>query len=166
MLFMSREFAPSVTVAAVIEKAGQYLMVEESTRDGLRYNQPAGHLERGESLSQAVSREALEETAYGFRPTGLLGIYLSASPSSFDDSVPTYLRFAFVGILGEHEPTRRLDQGIVRALWLAPEEIEALAHRHRSPMVLQCMRDHQDGKTICSLDVLFTDSSALHGVAA
>ena len=163
---MSREFVPSVTVAAVIEKAGRYLLVEENTKDGLRYNQPAGHLERGESLVQAVSREALEETGYTFEATGLLGIYLSSSPSSFDSSVPTYLRFAFVGRLGEQDAARRLDDGIVRALWLTPEEIEAISHRHRSPMVLQCILDHQKRKPLASLDVLYTHPSALTGVVA
>ena len=163
---MSREFIPSVTVAAVIEKAGRYLMVEENTKDGLRYNQPAGHLERAESLTQAVIREALEETGYGFEPSGLLGIYLSSSPSSFNDSVPTYLRFAFVGTLGELDPTLPLDSGIVRALWLSADEIEAIAHRHRSPMVLQCVRDHQRAKPVTSLDLLYTDPSAVCGVNA
>jgi len=158
---MQRSFAPSVTVAAVIEEGGRYLLVEEETKDGLRYNQPAGHLDAGESLSAAVARETREETAYAFAPTGLLGIYLSTSPSSFTDDIPTYLRFAFVGALGQHDPTLKLDEGVVRALWLTLDEIVALETRHRSPMVMQCVHDHARQKPITPLDVLFTHQSAV-----
>ncbi len=158
---MPRSFLPSVTVAAVIASGERYLLVEEQTKDGLRYNQPAGHLEAGESLADAVVREAREETAYRFTPSGLLGIYLSRSPSSFSDEIPTYLRFAFVGQLGELDRAAKLDDGIVRALWLDYEEIVALLPRHRSPMVMQCVRDHRRGKAITPLDVFFNHASAL-----
>jgi ADP-ribose pyrophosphatase YjhB (NUDIX family) len=158
---MPRSFQPSVTVAAVIEQGGRYLLVEEETKDGLRYNQPAGHLEAGESLSAAVAREAREETAYAFAPTGLLGIYLSRSPSSFSDEIPTYLRFAFVGVLGEHDASAKLDAGIVRAVWFSREEVEALKDRHRSPMVMQCVHDHARGKASTPLELLFTHHSAM-----
>jgi 8-oxo-dGTP pyrophosphatase MutT (NUDIX family) len=158
---MPRSFLPSVTVAAVIVSGERYLLVEEETKDGLRYNQPAGHLEAGESLADAVLREAREETAYHFTPTGLLGIYLSRSQSSFNDDMPTYLRFAFVGELGKLDPSQKLDDGIVRALWLSYREIEALEPRHRSPMVMQCVRDHRRGKAVTPLDVFFNHDSAL-----
>ena len=158
---MPRSFIPSVTVAAIIFTGETYLLVEEETKDGLRYNQPAGHLEAGESLAEGVVREAREETAYGFTPTGLLGIYLSRSQSSFNDEIPTYLRFAFVGELGELDKNAALDKGIVRALWLTFEEIEALEPRHRSPMVMQCVQDHRRGKEVTSLDLFFNHDSAL-----
>lgn len=163
---MPRSFIPSVTVAAIIVRGERYLLVEEETKDGLRYNQPAGHLEAGESLAEAAVREAREETAYGFAPTGLLGIYLSRSQSSFTDEIPTYLRFAFVGQLGDLDPGAALDDGIVRALWLSYHEIEALESRHRSPMVMQCVRDHRRGKEITPLDVFFNHDSALAPLAS
>ena len=137
-------FRPSVTVAAIVEQAGRFLLVEEDTPEGLRLNNPAGHLEAGESLVQAVVREALEETARAFVPEALLGVYMarSAPPSSADT---TYVRFAFRGRIGAPEPGRALDAGIVRTLWLTPEEIRACRARHRSPLVLRCVEDHRAG---------------------
>ena len=157
-----------MTVAAIVagdgEFASRYLLVEEEARDGLRLNQPAGHLEPGESLVDAVIREALEETACSFAPTGLLGVYLCRSLANARDEVErevTYLRFAFVGRIGEPDTERALDDGIVRTLWMTLAEIRASAARHRSPLVLQCVEDHARGKTIAPLDVLFTHSTAL-----
>jgi len=147
---------PSVTVAALIERGGRYLLVEEETRDGLRLNNPAGHLEAGESLIQAVVREVLEETACSFTPSHLVGVYL-ARPAHGAGEV-TYLRFAFGGSVGEPEPGRALDQGIVRALWLTPAEIEASRERHRSPLLLRCVQDHRDGRRY-PLDLLTTTGS-------
>ena len=109
---------PNVTVAAVVEQDGRFLMVEEETDDGLRFNQPAGHLEKGESLVAAAAREALEETAHRFRPGFLVGIYQWPKPGSDI----TYLRFAFGGSVEGFEPERRLDDGIVRAVWLSLDE--------------------------------------------
>ena len=145
---------PSVTVAAVIEQQGRYLVVEEHTSDGLRLNNPAGHLEAGESLVQAVVREALEETACRFSPSHLLGVYLARVQRGDEDV--TYLRFAFVGSVGEVEPGRALDSGIVRTLWLTPAEIEASRERHRSPLLWRCMQDHLAGRRF-PLDLLKTE---------
>ncbi|MGB8856141.1 MAG: NUDIX hydrolase [Burkholderiales bacterium] len=134
---------PNVTVAAVIERKGEFLFVEEkSSGSTLLFNQPAGHLERGESLIAAVVRETLEETAYHFSPTALTGIYQWRHPQK-DIS---YLRFTFTGDITGHEPKRRLDHGIVRAAWMTPEMIRAHTERHRSPLVAQCLEDYLAGK--------------------
>ncbi|MCX8086892.1 MAG: NUDIX hydrolase [Rhodocyclaceae bacterium] len=142
---------PNVTVAAIVEREGRFLLVEEETTEGLRFNQPAGHLDEGESLVAACAREALEETAYEFTPTELVGIYQWPRPQGDI----TYLRFAFAGRLGAHDPTRRLDTGIVRAVWLTPEEIEATQPRHRSPLVWQCVRDYLAGRRF-PLDLIWS----------
>ncbi|MEO8331656.1 MAG: NUDIX hydrolase [Gallionella sp.] len=133
---------PNVTVAAVIESGGKFLLVEEETSQGLRFNQPAGHLEAGESLLAAVSREVLEESAYHFVPQNLLGIYRWHST----DSDTTYLRFAFTGAITGHDPGRSLDTGILHAVWLTPDEIRATLTRHRSPLILRCVEDYLAGK--------------------
>lgn len=137
---------PNVTVAAVIEQDGRFLLVEEETVDGLRFNQPAGHLDAGESLVAACTRETLEETAYAFTPTELLGIYQWPRPRTNNEGDLTYLRFAFAGKVGACDTARQLDTGIVRAVWLTLAEIEASAERHRSPLVLQCIRDYLSGR--------------------
>lgn len=140
---METRWKPNVTVAAVIERQGRYLLVEEETPDGLRLNTPAGHLDPGESPAEGCVRETLEETAHHFTPTALVGIYLARSRWPEDI---TYLRFAFAGTLGAFEPARALDQGIVRTLWLTVEEIRASTARHRSPLLLQGVEDHLAGK--------------------
>lgn len=140
---------PHVVVAALVERDGRFLMVEETTEDGVRYNQPAGHLEASESLLDAVVRETLEETAHHFVPEALLGIYRWRSPQH--DRV--YLRFAFTGHVVHFDPMLTLDAGILRALWLTPAEIEALKPQHRSPLVAQCLADYQSGRRY-PLDVL------------
>jgi 8-oxo-dGTP pyrophosphatase MutT (NUDIX family) len=132
---------PNVTVAAVVERDGRFLLVEEETQRGRRFNQPAGHLEPGESLVEAVAREALEESAYTFKPTALLGVY--QYHHSGDDV--TYLRFAFTGELTAHDAGRALDEGIIRAAWLTPDEIRRDASRHRSPLVMRCIDDYLAG---------------------
>lgn len=149
---------PAATVAAVIEQAGRFLMVEEQTSDGLRINQPAGHLDPGESLAQACTRETLEETAHPFTPTQLVGVYLWCSGAHGRGG--TYLRFAFCGLLGERVASRALDVGIVRALWLTPAELAACADRHRSPLVMRCVDDYLRGQRY-PLDLLYTHPSAL-----
>lgn len=133
---------PNVTVAAVLERDGRFLLVEEETEDGIRYNQPAGHLECGEALVDAAVREALEETAHHFVPEALVGIYSWRHPQRD----VTYLRFAFAGALTGHEPGRALDAGIRAARWLTLDEIRALAPQHRSPLVLRCIEDWLAGK--------------------
>lgn len=134
---------PNVTVAAVIERDGRYLLVEEASPRGPVLNNPAGHLEPGESLLDAVVREVREETACAFAPTHLVGVYLAPSRSSGD---VTYLRFAFAGAASEPEPGWVLDSGILRTLWLTPEQIETERHRHRSDLLWQCIADHRRGR--------------------
>jgi 8-oxo-dGTP pyrophosphatase MutT (NUDIX family) len=149
---MDSIWKPHVTVAALIEQDGRFLMVEEEVDAGvegagheavaIRYNQPAGHLEPGESLVDACARETLEETAWQFEPQQLVGIY-QWRPAAGD---LTYLRFTFCGSLGHHHPDRALDQGIVRALWLTAAELEATQASHRSPLVMQCVADYLSGR--------------------
>jgi phosphatase NudJ len=131
---------PNVTVAAIIEQDGRFLLVEEETPDGLRLNNPAGHLEPGESLLDAVIRETREETTRDFSPAGLIGIYLMKT------SLPeTFLRFAFKGTIGPEVSSRALDAGILRTVWMTPEEIRLNSARLRSPLVIQCLDDHLAG---------------------
>lgn len=161
---MSHRWKPHVTVAAVVEREGRFLLVEEQTSDGLRLNNPAGHLDCGESLVQACSRETLEETAHAFRPTGLVGVYLSRVPRPASGGLPaqvvTYLRFAFCGELGAFAADRRLDHGIVRTLWMTPQEIRASVERHRSTALLQCVQDYLAGVRY-PLEMLHTDLADL-----
>ena len=116
---------PSITVAAVIGRGGRFLLVEEEDEGRIVFNQPAGHLEQHESLVEGCRREVLEESAWHFRPSELVGIYRWSKPRRAADAEVSYLRFAFCGELGEHEPERKLDAGIVRAVWLDIDEIRA-----------------------------------------
>lgn len=155
---MSERWKPSVTVAALIEREGRFLLVEEHTPEGLRLNNPAGHLDPGESPVDGCAREALEETGWQFRPTALLGIYLSRFQRASTGEDITYLRFAFRGELLAHDPQRPLDHGIVRTVWLTPQEVRDSAVRHRSPLVLRCMEDHLRGQSF-PLETVYTDAS-------
>ncbi|MHB8667687.1 MAG: NUDIX hydrolase [Burkholderiales bacterium] len=137
---------PRVTVAAVIERDGRFLLVEEHDGGQILLNQPAGHLELNESLVAGCAREALEESAWHFRPRELVGIYRWSKPRFASGEDVTYLRFAFCGELGAHEPERKLDTGIVRAVWLGAGEIHASRERHRSPLVLRCVEDYLAGR--------------------
>ncbi len=139
-----RIWKPNVTVAALMEEGGRFLLVEEETSAGLMLNQPAGHLEEGESLVDACAREAMEETAHPFTPRQLVGVYQWRRP----DGEVTYLRFAFAGDSGERIAGRVLDEGIVRAIWMTPEEIRATSARHRSPLVCACVEDWLAGVRI------------------
>ncbi len=158
----SERWKPSVTVAAIIERDGQFLLVEEHTPEGLRLNNPAGHLDPGESLQAGCIREALEETARHFTPTALVGIYLSrfqrpASAGHVAQDI-TYLRFAYCGSVSDELPDHKLDTGIVRTLWMRPEEVRESVTRHRSPLVLQCMQDYLRGQR-WPLEMIYTDAS-------
>ena len=159
---MDTRWKPSVTVAAVIERDGRFLLVEEHTAEGLRLNNPAGHLDPGEGPLEGVVRETLEETTHAFTPTALVGVYLSRfqrpGRAGQPDEDITYLRFAYSGELGAALPGRALDAGIVRTLWMTPEEIRANAARLRSPLVLRCMEDHLSGQRY-PLSLVFTDPS-------
>ena len=146
---MSTIWKPHVVVAALVQQDGRFLMVEETTEEGIQYNQPAGHLEAHESLVEAVVRETLEETAHHFVPEALLGIYRWRAPQH--DRV--FLRFAFTGHITSFDPELTLDAGILRALWMTPAEIEAVKPQHRSPLVSQCIADYLAGRRY-SLDVL------------
>jgi phosphatase NudJ len=154
---------PSVTVAAIVELGGKFLLVEEHTPEGFRLNNPAGHLDPGESLVQACIRETLEETARAFEPQALVGMYMSRMQRASTGEDITYLRFAFCGKVGEVIAGRALDEGIVRTLWLSPEEIMASQERHRSPLLMRCMQDYLRGQRY-SLDSLWTDASVLQAL--
>ena len=121
-------------------------------------NNPAGHLDPGESLADACARETLEETTHSFRPTALVGVYMARlqRPSTSEDV--TYLRFAFCGELGPAQAGATLDDGIVRTLWLTPQEIRDSVDRHRSPLLVRCMEDYLLGKRL-PLSMIFTDST-------
>ena len=154
---MPHVWRPSVTVAAIIERDGHFLLIEEETSDGVRLNQPAGHLDPFESLAQAVTRETLEETAHDFTPTALVGMYMSRYRSTRRGADVTYLRFAFCGELGQaHE--QPLDEGIIRVLWMTRDEIAACPQRHRSPLLLTCVDDYLAGKR-APLELLHTHDS-------
>ena len=133
---------PSVTVAAVIERDGRFLMIQERIRGGLVLNQPAGHLDPGESLVHACRREAMEETAHHFEPTALVGIYRWRDPKKDF----TFLRFAFRGKVGAAE-NRALDKEIVAVHWLTPQELKDRKAEHRSPLVQQCVDDFLAGRS-------------------
>ena len=159
---MNTRWKPSATVAAVIEQDGRFLLVEEHTPEGLRLNNPAGHLDPGESPASGCARETLEETAYQFTPTALVGIYLSRFLRPETNGRPaediTYLRFAYCGTLGTFDAARTLDAGIVRTVWLTPEQVRESAARHRSPLVVRCMEDYLKGNRY-PLDLVTTDLS-------
>ena len=130
-------------MAAIAEREGRFLFVEERTRDGaLVLNQPAGHVEHGETLLEAVVRETLEETAWDFTPEFLVGVYLWQHP----EGNASFLRITFAGMVGGQRQDWELDEGIERALWLTREELNDEAHRHRSPLVLKTVDDYLAGE--------------------
>jgi 8-oxo-dGTP pyrophosphatase MutT (NUDIX family) len=132
---------PVVTVATIVDRGGTFLFVEEETSVGVRINQPAGHLEAGETLAAAATRETLEETGYRVTPTALIGIYRWHSP----DTGATFIRFAFAADVVGHDAARGLDVGILRVLWLTYDELKAQRAKHRSPLVLRCVDDYRGG---------------------
>ncbi|WP_126455240.1 NUDIX hydrolase [Sulfuriflexus mobilis] len=132
---------PHVTVAAIIERNGEFLMVEEIADQQVVNNQPAGHLEQGEGFVEAIIREVQEETAWQFTPNAITGIYRWQKP----DDGKTFIRICFSGTLGEHSPEQALDEGILRALWLSRDELAARQEQLRSPMVLRCIDDYLSG---------------------
>jgi len=133
---------PDVTVATVVVRAGKLLVVEEyAGSDRLQLNQPAGHLDPDETLAQAAVRETLEETGWDVELTGFIGAYQWTAPSGQE-----FLRFAFFGEPLRHHPQRRLDDGIERAIWMTPTELQAQADRHRSPLVWKVVQDYLAGQ--------------------
>jgi 8-oxo-dGTP pyrophosphatase MutT (NUDIX family) len=159
---MSERWKPSVTVAAIIERqhhgVREFLLVEEHTPEGLKLNNPAGHLDPEESPQQGVVREVLEETACAFTPDRLVGIYLSRFVRTATGEDVTFVRFAYGGTVGEPDPARPLDDGIVRRLWMTLPEVRASRTRHRSPHVLGCIEDYASGRRF-PLDTITTDPS-------
>jgi 8-oxo-dGTP pyrophosphatase MutT (NUDIX family) len=155
---MSERWKPNVTVAAIIEEAGRYLLVEEHTPEGLRLNTPAGHLDPGESPEEGAVREALEETARVFTPQCVVGVYLARFRRPSRDEDVTYLRLAFGGTAGEPDPARSLDTGIVRTVWMTLDEVRASRDRHRSALVVQCIEDYAAGKRY-PLDLVHSDAT-------
>ena len=155
---MTPRWKPNVTVAAIVECDGRYLLVEEQTSDGLLLNNPAGHLDPGESPLQAVVREAREETARAFTPDAFLGVYLSRFRRTRTGEDVTYVRLAFAGSVGEPDPAQALDTGIVGTVWMTLEEVRACCARHRSPLVLRCIEDHAAGRRL-PLEAVATDPS-------
>ena len=155
---------PNVTVAALIERDGRFLLVEEDTSDGLLLNNPAGHLDPGESPLQGVMRETLEETACTFTPEGFLGLYMSRFRRTRTGEDITYLRMAFFGSVSEADPTLALDEGIVRTVWMTADEIRACPERHRSPLVLECLESYLAGERY-PLDILTVHDSVFSAPA-
>jgi 8-oxo-dGTP pyrophosphatase MutT (NUDIX family) len=149
---------PNVTVAALIERDGRFLLVEEETSDGLLLNNPAGHLDPGESPIEGVIRETREETARAFTPEGFIGVYMSRFRSTRTGEDITYLRMAFCGSVSDVNPALQLDEGIVRTVWLTADEIRACPERHRSPLLLECLESYLAGQRY-PLDILTVHES-------
>lgn len=146
-----REFAPHLTVAAVVENDGRYLVVREYINDAERINNPAGHIENGESPMEAVVREVREETGYGFAPRALGGVYLWRKPENGE----TFLRINIIGDCGDHDPAAPLDEGIIGPEWLSLDELRAPSVPLRSPLVVRSFEEHRAGIRY-SLDVIST----------
>jgi 8-oxo-dGTP pyrophosphatase MutT (NUDIX family) len=153
---------PDVTVAAIAERDGRFLVVEERIAHRLVFNQPAGHVERHETLLQAVVREAREETAWRFSPQALLGAYLWRKAASSHVT----LRFAFIGEVSDHDESLRLDRGIVRTHWLTRSELAEREPRLRSPLVLRCVDDYLGGRRLPLEPVASLDLHAARSATA
>ncbi len=142
---------PEITVAAISERNGRFLFIEETSSGRVVLTQPAGHLEPDETLPQAAIRETLEESAYRFEPRAIGGIYVWKHPRSG----ATIVRVNFIGDVSDHDPGRPLDAGILRTLWLDRGQVLAQRHRLRNPLVLRGIEDYLAGKRY-PLDVLQT----------
>jgi 8-oxo-dGTP pyrophosphatase MutT (NUDIX family) len=140
---MSKLWRPSVTVAAVVERGGRFLLVEETIAGRHVLNQPAGHLDPGESLVAACTREVLEETAHHFTPSALIGIYRW----HYAQNDVTFLRLCFRGHVTGVDPQGKLDKGIVALHWLTPAQLTDRRAEHRSPLVQKCVEDFLGGKS-------------------
>jgi 8-oxo-dGTP pyrophosphatase MutT (NUDIX family) len=144
---------PDITVAAVTEADGRFLVVEERINQRLVFNQPAGHVELGETLLEAVIREVREETAWLFEPVSMLGAYLWRNPSNGRST----LRFAFSGTVSDHRASQPLDRGIVMTHWLSRPELVEREPRLRSPLVIRCVDDYLSGKRLPLDSVAYLD---------
>jgi NADH pyrophosphatase NudC (nudix superfamily) len=132
---------PHVTVAAVIEKDNKFLLVEENTDNGIAFNQPAGHLENGETIITAISREVNEETAWQFEPAHIIAIQLWRKNSEY----PSFLRVCFAGKVHTHNPKQNLDDDIIETHWLSREQIAEKQSQLRSPLVLKTVDAYLSG---------------------
>lgn len=150
---------PHTTVAAIIEREQQFLVVEEVVHGRHVYNQPAGHLDPDESLLDAVVRETREETAWAFTPAAVTGIYLWKHPENGE----SFLRVTFCGSVDHHDEHQRLDDGILQAVWKTRDELAQSAERLRSPMVLKSIDDYLAGKRY-PLEILIDLQSATAGI--
>ncbi len=135
-------FQPHLTVAAIIENKGKFLMVEELIDGKICFNQPAGHLEASETLAEACVREVSEETAHVFAPDFLVGVYHFFNPQT----KATFMRFCFAGKMGDFNENQALDKEIIKTHWLSFNEIKAREQNLRSPLVLACLQDYLAGK--------------------
>lgn len=153
---------PEITVAAITETDGRFLVVEERINQRLVFNQPAGHVERGESLLTAIIREVREETAWRFEPESLIGVYLWRSP----ESGVTTMRFAFSGTVDDHQSAQPLDHGIVGTHWLSRTDLQEREQRLRSPLVLRCIHDYLEGKRQPIASVAHLDLLTAHAIPA
>lgn len=149
---------PHATVCSIVERAGKFLIVEEDVEGDIVYNQPAGHLDPGEDLIEAVIRETREETAWLFEPQALVGVYLWQQPGT----ERTFLRFSFCGSCSDHDKNQALDAGILNALWLSRDELVQQKEKLRSPMVIQCIDDYLSGQQY-PLEMLATVSNRIPG---
>jgi 8-oxo-dGTP pyrophosphatase MutT (NUDIX family) len=159
---MSSARLPEITVAAIAETDGRFLVVEERINRRLVFNQPAGHVEQGESLLTAVIRETREETAWRFEPKSLIGVYLWRSP----ESGVTTMRFAFEGTVDDHQPELALDHGIVCTHWLSRTDLQEREERLRSPLVMRCIEDYLTGLRQPITSVGHLDLRTAHSVTA
>jgi 8-oxo-dGTP pyrophosphatase MutT (NUDIX family) len=153
---------PEITVAAITESDGRFLVVEERINQRLVFNQPAGHVERGESLLTAVVREVREETAWRFEPASLVGVYLWRSP----ESGVTTMRFAFSGTVDDHQATQPLDHGIIGTHWLSRADLQEREKHLRSPLVLRCIEDYLGGNRQALGTVAHLDLVTAHAIPA
>ena len=159
---MSCARLPEITVAAITESSGRFLVVEERINQRLVFNQPAGHVEAGESLVTAVIREVREETAWRFEPESLIGVYLWRSP----ESGVTTMRFAFNGTVNDHQAAQPLDDGIVGTHWLSPADLREREQRLRSPLVMRCIEDYLGGRRQPLVSVGHLDLQTAHAIPA
>jgi ADP-ribose pyrophosphatase YjhB (NUDIX family) len=145
------QWKPNVTVAAIIQKNNKFLFVNEIVDGHIVINHPAGHLEKNETLFDAVKREVLEETAWQFNPKGLSGIYLF---NNLKNNI-TYLRFCFYSECQNFNEQAELDSGIILTIWMSKNELKSNNNSLRIPLVLKCIEDYISGQSI-SLDILKT----------
>ncbi len=134
-------FEPRITVATVVEHNERLLFVREHQSGAIVINQPAGHVEHGETLTQAAFRETLEETTWRVELTAWLGVYIFQPAPGAE----VYHRYCFIGEPLGRDDRQHLDDGIIETLWLNPQELQNAAAEHRSPLVAQCVRDYQAG---------------------